>query len=345
MKKINFNFYILGLVAVFGLTTSCTNNVDQNYPPVNAKPVGTLSVDNTSLLELDNPSTPVTDESIATCVLNMSQAYKTDMKYKVEFLASESTGTLDDFTVNLDASPIDFGSEGFLLVVPKNSNSASFTIAANFDIAIEQTETFKFRIYPVGDLNGAINPSTEFFTITIGNSISDSLRATFDWNGDSTYIGVDNASHSLSDYDFDLEIYDSSFSNVVGDSYSNSPEEIDFDTSNPDGIYYIVPSFWSSVGTTAPALPIVFNATVTVSKPGLFTHVFDLSGIWNSTTGGIQQGNPDGYDIMAYFIKTTNGSGEAIYELYDANDNSLLASGKLAGIKSLLGSKSKRNRK
>lgn len=342
MKKLNVKFTLLTVITIFAITTSCTNDVDQSFPAVNAKPVGTLVIDKTSILELDNMTTPTVDESVVKCTLNMSQGYKTNMKYKVEFLPSESTGNIDDVEVVLEASPIDFGTDGFLLTVPAFETSVNFDIKSVFDILPEQAETLKFRVYPVGDLNGAINPASEFFTLTLGNSKSDALKIIFDWNGDATFKGLDNATYHYSDFDFDLEIYDSSFSTVLESSYSASPESIDFANTYADGTYYIVPSFWSNPAV-APMLPINFAPKVTVSKPGVFVKEFDMSGVWNSTIGGFQQGNPDAYNVLAYFVKTTV-AGEAMYQLFDTNDV-LLVSGKMANLKNAFEVKAASKRK
>jgi hypothetical protein len=340
MKKIKLNSLYVALFASLVLF-SCDNDVDQDYVLSGIKATATMTADKTNILESDDPSTATVDESVVNVTLTMDKPYKTLMKYKLEFLGSESTGTLDDIKINLEESPIDFGSAGYLIEVPAYSTSVTFSISGVLDLPAEVVENFKFRVYPVGDLDGAINSSTQYLSFTLGNSISDSLKITFDWNGDAEYIGEDNEVYNLSEFDFDLEIYDSAF-NIVATSYSSSPEEIDFDSSEADGTYFIVPSFYT-VAAVQPVLPINFTPKVTVSKPGVFTREFDLSGVWNSTIGGDQQGNPDAYNLLAYFVKSTVG-GEAMYSLYDADDN-LLVSGRFANIKSLLGSKSKKARK
>ena len=338
MKKINIS--ILSLVAIFGFITSCTNDVDQNYPAINDKPVITLTSDQSSIVEVNDEATDLIDENIASYTLTASEGYTTDMKFKIEFLPNESTGSLEDIEVSLDASPIDFGIDGFLAVITKNTTSASFTITSVFDVLPETAETFKFKVYPVGDLNGSVADASQTFTLTIGNSTTDSLLMTLDWNGEGEYLGLDNEYHSLSDFDFDLEVYDDGF-NVVLASYSASPEEIEFLGAYPDGTYYIVPSFWSGAFATTPMLPINFDVNLTVAKPGVFVKEFDLSALWNSTAGGADDGNPDGYNVTANFIKTTVG-GVAMYELRAGDDlaGPILISGRMADLKSMLQSKS-----
>ena len=141
MKKIKIS--ILSLVAIFGFTTSCTNDVDQSYPAVNDRPVITLTSDKSSIVELNDEATDLIDENIATYTLTANEAYTTDMKFKIEFLPNESTGSLEDIEVSLDASPIDFGIDGFLANVTKNTLSTQFTITSVFDVLPETAETFK----------------------------------------------------------------------------------------------------------------------------------------------------------------------------------------------------------
>jgi hypothetical protein len=345
MKKRNFKLNILSLVAVVAVSyTSCDNEVDQDYSIIDSRPVATLTADKTSLLESDNASTPAVDESVANYTLTMSKPFNTNMKFKIELLSS--TANVDDFTISLDNSPIDQGSDGYLITVPKYETVINFSIAANFDILPEQSEQLNFRLIPAADLNGQVAANSQNFSLTIGNSTSDDLKIIFDWNADGTYVGVDNVVHDLSDYDFDLEIYDSTFSTIVADSYGSAPESLDTGSDLADGTYYIVPSLWTIVGAGAPvqpALPISFQTKVTVSRPGIFVKEIDMPNLWTSSTVGAQQGNPDAYQIAGYFVKTTVSS-VSTYQVYDADDN-LLVSGRFANIKSMFSTKSKKARK
>ena len=83
MKKINIS--ILSLVAIFGFTTSCTNDIDQSYPAINDRPVITLTSDQSSIVELNDEATDLIDENIASYTMTASEAYTTDMKFKIEF--------------------------------------------------------------------------------------------------------------------------------------------------------------------------------------------------------------------------------------------------------------------
>jgi hypothetical protein len=343
MKKINFKLNIFSFLAVAALSlSSCDeNDVDQDYVLNLNRPVATLTADDTSIVENDDAATTAVNESVASYTLTLDKAYNSNIKYKIELLPS-STASLDDFTISLPDSPIDQGSDGYLITVPKFTTVFNFSISAIFDIAPEQTEKLDFRLIPAADLNGVVAANSKNFSLSIGNSVSNDLRIIFDWNSAGTYVGVDNVTHDLSDYDFDLEIYDAGFSSILADSYTNAPESVDIDSDFADGTYVIVGSLWTLNGPVAPALPIRFQTKLTVTKPGLFVNEIDLPNLWTSSTVGAQQGNSDAYQVCGSFTKTTVG-GVATYQVFDPSNN-LVVSGRFANFKSLLGIKSKKAR-
>lgn len=324
MKKLKYSLYFLSMVGVLGFTSCDENDVDQDYPLSGNKPVISISTPSVTMVESGEGST-------ATFNVTATKASTTTMKLKLEFLPEESTGSLDDVEIALDDTPIDFGPTGSLITIPANSLGTSFQISAVFDILPEGTETLKFRLIPVADLNSQVAEDSQIITLTINNTTSDSLVAIFDWNGDNEYLGTDNEYHALSDFDFDLEIYDEMF-NIVATSYTSSPEEIEVAAGDlPDGTYYVVPSLWTTASAVAPMLPLTFNTTLTIAKPGVFVQNIVLDGLWNSTVGGAEEGNPDAYVVAAYFVKTTV-NGEAMYQLYDASNDALLAQGRMADL-------------
>lgn len=334
MKNIKLN--LLALTAVLFLNVSC-NDDENDYPLTSNLPVGTFSADKTTVVEYDDPLTS-DYENISICNFTMDKPYKTDMKFKIELVQEGTTGTISDFSFNLPASGIDNGSDGYLLKVDKNTTNKVFTFTANFDDAADAVETFRFKITPAGDLNGLVNPITEFFTITVGNSTSNNLNILLDWDSSKTFLDVDGGEHAYDEFDFDLEVYNAGFA-VTNTSYSSAPEKIQFSSGAADGTYYIVPSLYSSEivdendVVTVPMLPINFNVTLKVVKKGIFEKTIDLSGLWNTTVGGDQQGNPDAYQIAAYFEKVGN-----TYTLYDLDDN-VLATGRTSDLVTMLKSK------
>lgn len=332
----NIKYSLLALSGLLFSLNSCQDD-DQSYTASGNHPVATLTIDKTTIGEVDDLTTVGEYENVAICTITMDKASKTTVKYKVEFLADESTGTLEDFTVNLPPSGIDNGTPGYTLTVAPNAMSKVFTVSGNFDEAADPGETLKFKLSPISDLTGTLESNSQFFTITVGNDTSDDLEITFDWEANREYVGLDQETHSFADFDFDLEIYDENF-DLFDYSYASAPEKVNvFDGETPNGTYYIVTSFYDVSTGETPMLPLNFNASVKVVKRGVFSKVINVPNIWNSTTGGYEQDNPDFLYVAAYFVKV--GS---TYTLYDMNDNEL-ATGKMAQLKQAL--KSNKNKK
>ena len=337
MKKLKINLFALSLVSILSLV-SCDKE-DQSYTNTTNSPIGTLVADKTSISESDDDAT-LALENVASYTFTMDKAYKTPLKFKVELIASESTGSTSDFETTLPESGIDNGSEGFLITVPANATSTSFTITGILDAEADLNEVLKFRITPATNLNGLVDANSETFTLNVGNSTSDNLDIIFDWDVEKTFLDIDGEEHSYGDYDFDLEI---AFNGtVVLTSYSSKPEAIEFLSTYPDGTFVVKASFYDVAKQTLPVngvptvvdvqpmLPINFKPTLSVVKNGIFAKEFDLSGIWNSTAGGSEQGNPNAVVDVCKFVKT--GS---IYQVLDMNDN-VLVTGKSGIVKNAI---------
>lgn len=325
MKKLKINLFALSLVSVLSLV-SCDKE-DQSYTNTTNSPVGYLVADKTTISESDDDAT-VASENVATYTFTVDKAYKTPLKYKVEVISNESTASAADFETSLPESGIDNGSAGYLITIPANETSTSFTISGLLDNAADLNEVLKLKITPAANLNGLVDENSQVITLNIGNSTSDNLDIIFDWGVDREYTGLDEATHSFADFDFDLEIY--AGASPVLASYSSAPEAIEFLSSYPDGTYTIVASFWDASTAAEPMLPINFTPTLTVTKKGVFERSFDLTGVWNSAIGGNEQGNVNAYLDVAYFTKT--GS---IFQLYDMDDN-LLVTGKSGAVKNAI---------
>lgn len=325
MKKLKINIFALSLVSVLSLV-SCDKE-DQSYTNTTNSPVGYLVADKTTISESDDDAT-VALENVATYTFTVDKAYKTPLKYKVEVISSESTASAADFETSLPESGIDNGSAGYLITIPANETSTSFTISGILDNAADLNEVLKLKITPAVNLNGLVDANSQVFTLNIGNSTSNNLDIIFDWGVDREYTGLDEATHSFADFDFDLEIY--AGASPVLASYSSAPEEIEFLSTYPNGTYTIVASFWDASTAAEPMLPINFTPSVTVTKKGVFERTFDLTGVWNSAIGGNEQGNANAYLDVAYFTKT--GS---TFQLYDMDDN-LLITGKSGAVKNAI---------
>jgi hypothetical protein len=184
-------------------------------------------------------------------------------------------------------------------------------------------------------INNSNTPYWENITVSNSNcsNSNGNLSITLDWNYENgTYLATDGQYYSLSNYDFDLELYDLNF-NIVVASYSNSPEEINITpTSLLDGDYIIVPSLYTTAVNSLPLNPIYFNVKLIVKKQDCFEKTIQLNNIWDTVTGGVSQNNPNAYKTAAILTKTGN-----LYVLKDYNTNIILAQGKMdtfmSGIK------------
>lgn len=310
----------MSIISLLGIV-SCVED-EPTYPALSGLPVATLTADLTTIAEFDNPSTTLVVENLASYTLTLDKPNRFDVKFKIEVLKDKSSGSADDVIVNLADSGIDNGSDGFLVVIPANSTSVSFTINANDDILPETTELVTFSLAPAVELGALVAASSQNFSLNITNSTSNNLFINFDWSAN--YLDAAGVSHDAADFDMDLEVYDGG-GNVVADDYAGSPAEINFMSSQPNGTYDIVGSFWTAAGPIAPSLPINFKTTFTVSKPGVFVKTYKFDNNWNSSTGPFASTNPAGYKSPLYFVKTGT-----TYQVYESSTGDLLVSGKMS---------------
>ncbi|HEY0092229.1 MAG TPA: hypothetical protein VGB43_07065, partial [Flavobacterium sp.] len=316
-------------IAILGFV-SCTNEVEQDYVLNNLhKPVITITSDQTSLTELDNSGTEDTDESVATFTVTADRAFNTDMKFKVELMPNESSATIEDFIISLDESPIDAGSEGFLIVLPRNESSMTFTIAAAFDSEFEGTETLKFIVYPIMDLNGVVNPNSQTINLTISNSVDPALSLVFDWEKTFTFDGIEYSFCDLA-YDVDILVYDANGDMFgPGAQTGDCPESLQMSTEDyPDGTYMITaylyddgPDDIASAGI-APAIDIPINVSyvrqgsATLGQEGMFTQ-----------TAGFTTDSPVGTEIYVATVIVSGG----VFTIQ--NNGTTIASGRHTKLK------------
>lgn len=198
---------------------------------------------------------------------------------------------------------------GSATVQPFSTNGQISVTILN-DEVIEATETVQLQVQSGPSLANKflVNPNTQFPapTITIQNFASDDFKIQLDW--DATYLDADGDPHSLCDLDLDLEIYNEDFSGPIATSYSSCPEAITIPAGAlPDGNYWLVPSFWTNAGAVPPAATVQIPAMVTFSKPGVAENTIDLTGTWDTTTGGNVQGNSDAY-LVRYVLNIAGTS-------------------------------------
>jgi hypothetical protein len=198
--------------------------------------------------------------------------------------------------------------------VPAYATTAEAKIKIYNDDLIEGSETLTFEIQRGSSLANKylINPDTTFpaaITITIENYESPDLSIILDWSG--SYIGDDGADHDLCDLDLDIEIYTEDWE-IVANSYSDCPESVTFSPGDlEDGLYHIVPSFWSNSAAAASLEDFNIPASLMFLQPGAQSETFDLNDVWSFNAGGYADGNTEG----AYYYN---------YQLEVAGDNFII---------------------
>ena len=320
MKKVKYSLYVVSIISLLGIV-SCVED-EPTYPALSGLPVATLTADLTTIAEFDDPSTVVVEKNFATYTLTLDKPNRFDSKFKIEVLKDKSTGTSDDVIVNLPDSGIDNGSDGFLVIIPANSLSKTFTINANDDILPESTELVSFSLAPAVELGAKVATASQIFSLNITNSKSNNLFISFDWSGN--YLDAAGVSHDAADYDMDLEVFNAAGA-AIYDDYSGSPAKITFLSTEANGTYDIVANLWNGTIAFAPSLPINFKTTFTVSKPGVFVKTYKFDNQWNSATGPFAEPNSANKKSPIYFVKTGN-----IYQVYERSSGNLLISGRNA---------------
>lgn len=327
MKKLS-NFKFIFAVAILGLFASCNDDEDATLER-GIKPIVTA----------DQTSFSITEGESATVTLTTNTVYNKDMQFKLELVGG--TGSFSDYTTSGNETTIDdgYGVIGHAIDFPAYATTFSFDINAILDFYPEGAETLVFRFYSMGNANGLVDAASETITVNVANGTMDDVVTVVDWSQSSRdsfgtlhageYLGTDDLMHEYCDYDFDLEIYDSGFG-ILATSYSSCPETATVFSTDPDDVYYIVPSFWTNAGPTDPAEEISFKVKVTIAKPGVWMYETNFDDVWNSTDGGADEGNPEAYQFAGILTKT--GSTYLLEDL----DSNVLASGKSASLKSRL---------
>lgn len=330
MKKINV--CLLSLLSI-GLVTSCNDAFEDNLEDVRAgKPI----------LTLDRVQANAIEGSPITFTLNVNTPSSKAIDYKIELSDNGTTASFRDFTVSSGGVDIDEtttdqggfpqGRIGYLLKVPAQASSVTFTVNPTIDLLKEGTEKLNLRL--VGALNGLglVNPSTEIISVNISDYVSNDVGVGLTWDRSAntfgtiipiTYIGRDNASHDTDGYDYDLYILDSTGTPLNFDGATgNHPELVTLLASDPDGVYDVYFELYTgnAVQTTAfnltrPRVPFASKVDVTISKYGVFSTMFSVPISTDDTFAG----------TVAQITKTGNN-----YVVTDFTTGAVLASGKLA---------------
>ncbi|HCQ11968.1 hypothetical protein [Flavobacterium sp.] len=332
MKKIlNYNLFA---VAALVLLSSC--NDDTTFTKSNKT---TVKASISSLTLVEGATGQVT------LTLDEPQNVATDLK--IELLSG--TGAFRDFSVSYGLNdPIDiettvddgWGLIGYKLVIPAYTTSLTFDINALEDFNAEASESLVLKLSSAGNSIALFPEGEDKINLTINNKVSTNFDVEMAWAGnfpsphgtvlDTEYVGVDNLKHGYCSFDFDLEIYDASISNVLEFDYDNCPAVATISASAPNGDYVIMPSFYSrtvAAGSVPKSGEIIFPVKVTMGKKGSFAHTTDMTGKFKYSTGGVAQGNPNGYVPIAIVTKTGTN-----YVLKDFNTAAVLGSGRYASL-------------
>ena len=286
---------------------------DQDYPAAD-KPEITLGTSNVTVTEGDT----------GFITLNLSRAIGSEIDLKME--AVSGNATVDDYSVTAakEFTSADDGVGSFPaynIVIPTGVDTFDIPVSAIDDISVEGDETTTFRITSTGNGKAFLGEDGILATVTFANNESTDFYFGVSWTG--TYTDADGDAHDYCDYDLDLELYDTAF-NTLGTSYSSCPEEIRFPAGAlPDGDYYLVPSFYTNAGPVPPAEgQTAIPAMITFSKPGVFVETIDLSNIWDTTEGGVAEGNSDGY--LVRYLLTISGT---TYTVTNVETGAVIAQG------------------
>lgn len=325
LKKFN---YLLGAMALALSIQSCTNIDDElEYASVD-KPVISAESTNITVNEGDD------------IVLNFTadKAINQDMTFKVEIVADGIDAYDVIFNVADDEvaggltyayfSQVAWGADGYSFNFPAYQTAYSVTLGTTvMDLIPEGVETFQVKILSMGNKQGLVDASSEYITVNINDVNSfepyqaeDTLEVTLNWISPN---GGD-------DYDFDIEVYDSSFG-FYDYSYYDHPEKVVFDSSTPDDTYFVLVEFYSAMGNDQEGyIPV----RTTFTKPGYFTQSVYADDVFNTDLGGADDGNDD-YYIIYYVTKSGNQ-----YTIED--DNGVIAEGRQAAIAKILAAKAGR---
>ncbi|MGX1023169.1 hypothetical protein [Psychroflexus sp. MBR-150] len=279
---LNFLKYF-SLVTLF-IFTSCVND-DTNVTPSNEKPILTATQTEFTVKRGETIGIPI---SISRPINNV---------IPVELLVTGGTARKGiDYVAGDGDISADFGNpdESFIADIPPTVETFEIPFTALEAPSDDTYNTVEIDLKAVGIRTALFEGNTQRITINI--EPSDNFLSRVEW--DAIYVDVDGNEHSFCDFDMDLELYNATTFQIVATSYSSCPEEILIAPGDlPDGDYFIVPSFWSQGGAATPADAENIPVTMTVSKPGVFTHTFDLTEVpaWSNFAFGAGEGNIDAY--------------------------------------------------
>lgn len=323
---------ILLAATLLGALVSCNEDDDVTEERI-VKPIVTV----------DQTNFTVNEGETVTVTMTTNTPINQRSDFKLELVGGD--GTFRDYVVEGDNNPdtddettIDdgYGVIGHKITLPAYATSSTFDITPVVDYYADDNEVLEFRLYPMANSNTLVDTNSEFITITVGNTINDNLEIEFNWaqttnaHGnyvDREYIGADGGSHSYTEWDFDIIVFDPSFNPIYDGATSASPEYVGISSTDADGDYYVLIDLYysSQVDDTdyVADRPFSFPAELTVSKFGVWNYTFDLSSYWTSDDLGSDAGDDD-----SLLVAVINKSGTT-YTLTDYDSGDELATGRM----------------
>lgn len=304
MKKIfKISLFALSLV----LFNSCENDdaTGHSTTPATKNVNGVITTPSNSTINVMEE-----DEGVYTYSVTLDKPQVVDIHVHVSQKSGNAT-----FGEDYEASDI---------VIPAYATTATGTLKIKKDCEIEGVENFTLQIGDIRTSNASIPSKTISFTI--GNSLSDDLDLTFNFDQDFT-IGKEDYSLCEVDYDMDYYVLDADYNDtgIYDAATGNCTEHLVLNSDNlADGTYYIYYDIYNNAG-----LPSVYHnpmdivTTVDYERCGgidhaTFTQEEDF--VPSST-----QASGSDYVIT---IKLENGK----FTLLDSQ-SIVLATGKMAKIK------------
>jgi hypothetical protein len=288
MKKIIRLGISLLLVTVGFVSCNTTDSVNLNR---NVKPIVNLVDSNVSVEEGGTAAITITTSDIAS----------KDIIFKLVQVGGDAVVGVDYKFADADTSAPDYGVVGGRVVIPAYATTGSVNIIGLKTYTPQgKTATFELRaIQSLVGVAGAQTNVTATFVITQAAGID----IVYDWPG--TFLDASGNTQSWGDYDLDLELYTSAGDYVDG-SYSSYPEHFNYAVGDlPDGDYMVVPEYWAS--GASPAVNTQVPASLFFGVAGSGSATIDLSSVWDTDTGGYDDGNPNWY-VWGKYILTVAGS-------------------------------------
>lgn len=298
-------------------------------------------------VSLDRTSETITEGDEITFTMTTNRVSTRPMTFKVEVVGEESTSVFRDFTTSGTETDLTGdggwgqGQIGYLIEFPAMAETATFTLTALNDFNVEQTETLKLRFRSAEDGNGSVAPESEFITITINENASNDVALRLDWSMSTTdafgtiHPGIyqsGDSEEAYSGYDFDLYIFDESFSVEVSEgagATGNPLEEVTLDSTLPDGNYFVIVDLFDS--GAAPDTPFVFDIKLEATKSGTWATTIPVEGFDSAYPVSAPGGLGAGYKIVAVIEKTGT-----TYVVKNYETDEVLASGRRAQLQNLV---------